>query len=99
MTKRRLCGWIAVLVLFLNSFMNTFLPAVAADKTYDETDATFIDNEVKLAEVVSAYGLSEDNTLYALLSPSEEYKDYDFSKATVALQSNATTAEKLGSMR
>ncbi len=99
MTKRRLCGWIAVLALFMNSFMNSFLPVVAADTVHDETDATFIDNEVKLAEVVSAYGLSEDNSLYALLSPSDDYKDYDFSKASVSLQSNATTAEKLGSMK
>lgn len=75
MTKRRLCGWIAVLALFLNSAVNSVLPVMAADTVHDETDATFIDNEVKLAEVVSAYGLSEDNTLYALLSPSEDYKD------------------------
>ncbi|MBO6260929.1 MAG: VWA domain-containing protein [Lachnospiraceae bacterium] len=99
MTKRRICGWIAVLALSMNSFMNSFMPVVAADTVYDETDATFIDNEVKLAEVVSAYGLSEDNSLYALISPSEEYKDYDFSKASVSLQSNATTAEKLGTMK
>ena len=99
MTKRRLCGWIAVLALFLNSAVNSVLPVMAADTVHDETDATFIDNEVKLAEVVSAYGLSEDNTLYALLSPSEDYKDYDFSKSTVSLQSNAATAEKLGTMK
>ena len=99
MTKRRICGWIAVLALSMNSFMNSFMPVVAADTVYDETDATFIDNEVKLAEVVSAYGLTEDNSLYALLSPSDDYKDYDFSQATVSLQSNATTAEKLGTMK
>ena len=99
MTKRRICGWIAVLALSLNSFMNSVMPVVAADPVYDETDATFVDTEVKLAEVVSAYGLSEDNSLYALLSPGDDYKDYDFSKATVSLQSNATTAEKLGSMK
>lgn len=99
MTKRRLCGWIAVLALSMNSFLNSFMPVVAADTVYDETDATFIDNEVKLAEVVSAYGLTEDNSLYALLSPSDDYKDYDFSQATVSLQSNATTAEKLGTMK
>ena len=36
--------------------MNSFLPVVAADTVHDETDATFIDNEVKLAKERKEYG-------------------------------------------